>query len=179
MNRLSVRKSLYGLCAAVIFAVVAPCAYATIIDGTLNFTVTNGSPAPTGSFVWNSSTSTWNDLTVDWDGAVFNFAPLIPNLGLLAGGGTWCAAGPANVTSSCALPANLELIQSTIQTIPEQPTFTDGDAGANGAFTVAQTVAAPEPGSLGMMLVGLGALVFFWVRRRNSLSRRLLGSHQL
>ena len=44
-----------------------------------------------------------------------------------------------------------------IEIIPETPTFTDIFAGANGTYSVTETVAAtPEPSSLALMLVGIG-----------------------
>jgi hypothetical protein len=53
-------------------AVCTPYAHAdSITDGTLYFTVTSGSPAPSASFVYDNTTGTMTSLTVDWDGAVF------------------------------------------------------------------------------------------------------------
>lgn len=74
MNKvLSMRRSFFAFCAALIFAVGTPLAHATIVNGTLNFTVDNGSPAPTGSYVFNTTTNNWNNFTVNWDGGCFQF----------------------------------------------------------------------------------------------------------
>jgi len=160
-----------NLLAVLLAAVCAPYAQAdSITDGTFNFTVTSGSPAPTGSFVWDNTTSTWDSFIVDWDGAVFNYGKVFAGtnftLSRLPASSEWCAAGPANLTSSCAGPANFCLgilpdsIGGCAGIIPEHPTFTDGFAGANGKYTVTETtVTTPEPSSFALILLGLGALL--------------------
>src|SRR5690348_16782764 len=175
----SVHRLGCAFCAFLIFAVGAPLAHASLIHGTLNFTVTYGSPAPTGSYVLNTTTNTWNTFTVDWDGAVYDFAFALsfPDADaalirtILAGGGPWCALAPLNDTLSCGpvpVPGSFSLYG--FQSIPVSPTFTDLFAGATGTYTVTETtVATPEPGSLAMMLLGLGVLLAgVGLKRRNA-----------
>ena len=148
----------FALCLA------APIAYAdSLRDGTLNFAVTSGSPAPTGSFVWDNTTSTWSSFTVDWDGVVYNYGSFfngpigLPLLGLEFNA-SWCAAAPGFLTSQCAPPATFSLDGFIIG--PEAPTFTNLFATAEGTYTTTSgTVATPEPRSLAFMLSGVG-LVF-------------------
>jgi hypothetical protein len=148
-----------AVAAALAIVICASFAHAdTIIDGTFNFTVTSGSPAPTGSFMWDSTTSTWNSFTVDWDGAVFNFAPLFPNLAVLATSGSWDAAGPANVTDPITPPGNFNL--NGVPTGSEFGTFTDFVAGANGTYTVTESRTVPDTGStFGLLSLSLIALL--------------------
>jgi hypothetical protein len=154
------RKSLWIILAAVFMAICAPYAHAdSTIDGTLNFTVSSGSPTPSGSFVFDNTTSTFTSFTVDWDGAVFNFAAEGITLGELANG-NWCGQGPANTTSPCA-PEIFSLSGSaflgSIFTPAEGGTFTDPSAFAAGTYTVTETVVgAPEPSSVALMLAGIG-----------------------
>lgn len=52
---------------------VAANAYAdTITDYTINFTATSGA-APTGSFAWDSTTDTFQNFVVKWDGETYTF----------------------------------------------------------------------------------------------------------
>jgi hypothetical protein len=157
------------LCLIFALCFAAPNAHAdSITDGTFNFTVTIGSPTPTGSFVLDETTSTFTSLTVNWDGAVFtNFEILGFSLNaatlddILAGGG-WCAAGPADFSPSCAEPASFAAFGG--ETTPEALTFTNIFAEARGTYRVTETaVATPEPSSLVIMLSGVG---LFAVRKR-------------
>lgn len=147
-----------------------PLAHADVITtGTFHFTVTSGSPAPTGSFVWNATTGTWNSFTVDWDGVVFDLAPRISDLSFLERGEIWCGAGELNFTVyPCAVPGNFNL--GSIYSPATDPfAFTDQLAGAYGYYavtTTTTTTAVPEPGPLGMMFAGLGVLGLFLTRRR-------------
>jgi hypothetical protein len=149
------RKSLWIMLAVLIAAIGVPTAHAdSITNGTFNFTVTIGSPPPTGSFVWDSTTSTWNSFSIDWDGLVFNFAPLFPNLGALPTTGTWRAN--ANVT------LEIFAIGQTIQSITTPPIPINL---AQGTYSVTETVVgAPEPSSVALMLLGVG-LVFVMRKR--------------
>lgn len=159
------RKHLRFVFALLVVAVCATFAHAdSLTDGTLNFTVTSGSPTPTGSFVWDSTTSTWNSFTVNWDGAVYNFAPQFTNLTDFATSGSWCGAAPNNLTATC--PPVIFQLPGSGGIIPEGATFTDINAAANGTYTVTETpVATPEPSSLAMLLFGLVALSVVALRR--------------
>jgi hypothetical protein len=151
------RKSFWIMLAVLIAAIGVPTAHAdSITNGTFNFTVTSGSPPPTGSFVWDSTKSTWNLFNIDWDGLVFNFAPLFPNLGALPTTGTWL--GNANVTAS---ENDFSIGQiDAINTTPLVPF-----ALAEGTYSVTETVVgAPEPSSVALMLLGVG-LVFVMRKR--------------
>jgi PEP-CTERM motif len=158
------RNSIWVFVAALILAVCAPYAHAdSLTDGTYNFTVTAGSPTPTGSFVWDSTTNTWSSWTVDWDGAVYNFGSSSGGaftLSTLPTSGTWCGAAPSNFSFSCEGQAFFSL--GAVDTIlPDAGTFTDSLAGANGTYTVTETPVAttPEPSSLGLLLAGIGLLL--------------------
>lgn len=175
------RKFMCTLFAAVVLAFYAPYANAdSITDGTLNFTVTSGGPAPTGSFTLDNTTSTFTSFTVDWDGAVFNFAPFFNGAAgpfltseyLLPG--KWCAAGPSAISfalqaGNCA-PWNFTLgleVLTTGPTVEAVASFADPFAGASGTYTLTETAAAtPEPNSLVLVLAGLGTLTFVVSRRR-------------
>lgn len=171
-------RKITWLAAQAVLAVSGTYAYAdAIIDGTFNFTVTGGSPTPTGSFVWDSTTSTWNSFTVDWNGAVFNFAGIIGNLADLPTSGGWCAAGPAIRNSPpCPLPRvfpdpvpgsiNLFKFPSGAPVAPGL--FTDVTAAAGGNYTVTETTpGVPEPATVGLLFLGL-ASVGFARRKRKS-----------
>ena len=134
-------------------AVCAPYAHAdSITDGTLYFTVTTGSLAPTASFVYDNTTSSFTSFTVEWDGAVFNFASPL-TLTKLGFSGGWCAAGP-NGVPECGFPASFDL-NGLIETY-EADTFTNPSAVAAGGYSVIET-ATPEPGLAGLVLLGLAA----------------------
>lgn len=92
-ERVKMRKTLWIMVAAMAVAVAAPYAHAdSYTDATFNFTVTNGSPSPTGSFVFDDTTGTYTSFVVNWDGATFQ--PLSPpaSAGILGSSGTWCTA---------------------------------------------------------------------------------------
>jgi len=112
----------------------------SIVDGTFTFTEPANFPYPVptaGSFVWDSTTSTWKSFTVDWDGAVFNFAKVFPDLADLPTEARWCADGPG--INNCAAPGRLALYQTKFNTAPEQSTWTDLSAFAYGGYTVKET----------------------------------------
>jgi hypothetical protein len=158
------RKSLWIILAVLLVAIAAPNAYAdSFTDGTFSFTVTSGSPPPTGSFVYDNTTSTWKSFTIDWDGAIFNFAPLIPDPADVAPTGSWCAEAPVFHASSCTTPATFSL--NSLMADPNQFSFTDGGALANGTYILTETVVGtPEPSSVALMLLGVGLL--FVMRKR-------------
>lgn len=151
---LRMRKCLSIVPAALFLAVGAPYAHAdSITNGSLYFTVTSGSPAPTATFVYDDTTNTLTSFTVDWDGAVFNFASLI-TLTKLGSSGGWCAAGPSGLPP-CGFSGSFDL--NGFIGAPEADTFTNSYAGAGGGYSVIET-AVPEPSSIALILLGLGCL---------------------
>jgi len=131
-------RKVSGLAAMAVLAVSGSYAHAdSLIDGT--FTFTNAFnikyPLPTGSFVWDSTTKTWKSFTVDWDGAVFNFAKVFPDLADLATRAQWCGVAPARPTD-CAHSGHFSLYTQSFNTTPEQATWTDLGALGYGGYTV-------------------------------------------
>jgi len=156
----SVRKRLSILPAALFLAVGAQYAHAdSITNGSLYFTVTSGSPAPTATFIYDDTTNTLTNFTVDWDGAVFNFASVI-TLAKLGSSGGWCAAGSSGLPP-CGFSESFDL--NGFIASPEADTFTDPNAGAGGGYSVIET-AVPEPSSIALILLGLGC--FAGTRKR-------------
>jgi hypothetical protein len=146
----------------------APNAHAdSITNGTINFTVSSGSPAPTGSFSFDNTTNAFTSVEVEWDGGGFLFSPLF---GIVVPptttSGSWSAAGPS-VTFNQFGPAIFALFigPTTLSTFsPSAFTdFTDPNAIAGGTFTLT-SVATPEPSSVALMLLGVG-LVFVMRKR--------------
>jgi MYXO-CTERM domain-containing protein len=138
--------------AVMLVAVCAPYAHAdSITDGTLYFTVTSGSLAPTASFVYDNTTSSFTSFTVYWDGVAFNFASLL-TLTKLGSSGGWCAAAP-NGVPACGFPASFDL-NGFIETY-QADTFLNLSAVAAGGYSVETTT--PEPNLGGLVLLGLGA----------------------
>jgi hypothetical protein len=181
------RKTLWIMLAATAVAVAAPYAHAdSYTDATFNFTVTNGSPSPTGSFVFDDTTGTYTSFVVNWDGATFDFVAsgFLP-AGILGSSGTWCTAGP-NISSTVADSSCSSSIYGgnaggneglfDIETgglhyytnpLPAS-SFTDAADFATGSYTLTETTAVttPEPSSLALILLGLGALALVAVRKR-------------
>ena len=146
----------------------APGAHAdSITNGTINFTVDNGSPTPTGSFVFDNTTSTFTSFTVDWDGAVFNFASIL-TLGDLGSSGFWCVTGPWFIPAQCSPVSIFSFFTAdmgSIGTHPEADTFSNRFAGALGFYTVTETtVATPEPSTIALTLSAIGLV--FAMRKR-------------
>src|SRR5215472_4363155 len=100
----AMRKS-FWIVLALLVVCGAPVAHAdSFTDGTLHFTVTSGSPAPTGSFVFDNTTNMYTSFKVDWDGAVFDFgSEFNGSNAVLENSGSWCATAPANFSggSNC------------------------------------------------------------------------------
>ena len=147
-------------------AICAPAAYAdTIIDGTFDFTVPYGGPAPTGSFVFDSTTSVFTSFTIDWDGVVYDFTSPANIVGFATATqlGTWCAVAPEGSVCAPALPGSFSIPFDSLQ--PSSGTFTDPTAFAAGSFTFTETVTTtPEPGTIALMLLGVGMV--FVMRKR-------------
>ena len=156
------RKLLWIIVAVMVVAIGAPAAHAdSTTDGTLNFTLTSGTTAPTGSFVFDNGTDTLTSYTLDWDGAEIDATSIFASVPLatLEGSGTWSAV-------------IIDHIASFTITLPgEAPTILAGTTPgpivtAAGTFSVtaATTLAAPEPSSVALMLLGLGLV--FGLRKR-------------
>lgn len=148
------RKALSIVLAVWFVAVCSTVAHsASITDGSLYFTVTSGRPAPTATFVYDDTTSTLTSFTVDWDGAVFNFASVI-TLAKLGSWGGWCAAGSSGLPP-CGFSGSFDL--NGFIAFPQSDTFTNIFAGAGGGYSVIET-GVPEPSCIALMLLGLGGL---------------------
>lgn len=145
--------------------------------GTLDFTVTSGSPAPTGSFILDNTTDTFGSFTVNWDGATYNFSGVLGSA--IALSGYWCAEGPF-YSSSIACLQNLGTFAFANQLSNGLPApafvgastgpFTELSAFAYGSYTTTETaVPTPEPSSLALIMLGLVA--FSLSTARKSMSR--------
>jgi|HubBroStandDraft_4_1064222.scaffolds.fasta_scaffold116133_2 hypothetical protein len=175
------RKSLWIIFALILVAIAAPNVRAdSFTDGTLNFTLVGGGPAPTASFVFDNTTSTFTSFTVRWDGAAWDFAGVATSLGAfpsLPTGPTpsaWMACGPSTTSLTCAEPPqDLALFFPGLAVVVLGPlapgTFLVPDAAAFGGYTVSEVeVATPEPSSVALLLVGIGFLLV--ISKRLSLS---------
>ncbi len=172
------------LCLVFALCFAAPNAHAdSLTDGTINFTVTSGSPTPTGSFVFDNTTSTFTSFTVDWDGLVFDFTALANNLSATtiigcASAGVFtflvndgCGINDrffsGNFLGTPGAVFGFGRLSVFSQLVPASGT---GD-GAVGTFTTqTTTVATPEPSSLAFMLSGVG-LVFAMRKRLSGLQQ--------
>ena len=158
------RKIFWSVLAVLFVGVCTPYAHAdSITKGTLNFTVTpflgvitTPTPAPTGSFVYDNTTNTLASFTVNWDGVVFDFAPLFTGVdpAVLGEGGIWSASGnlgldtPHGVTSYFGLDGVYDYSSPCC-----------GRARGYGTYTVTEDVTTPEPSSFALSMLGLGALL--------------------
>lgn len=165
------RKSLWIIVAVLFVAIAAPNAHAdSSTDGTINFTVSSGGPIPTGSFVFDDTTDTLTSYTVTWDGVLFNLQPLLSSFTLvdLEAAGTWCGvASGATPPDGCFGPGEMTL--STLSFLVANTgtgVYTINSAVASGSYVVtANTVApTPEPGSVALMLLGVGVVFVMWKR---------------
>jgi PEP-CTERM motif len=157
------RRALWIVLAAAIFAMAVPAAHAQTYDGTFNFVTTFGTPDPTsGSFVFDETTNTYTTLTVDWDGAVFAWSG--PDVvGQFPASGTWCAAGPDEIASCDDRYSTFSF--GTVNSTSFSGAFTDADGVASGTYTVTETLVTPEPSSLVLMLTGIGVFLLLLRKR--------------
>jgi hypothetical protein len=166
------RRIFWSFLAVLFVGVCTPYAHAdSITEGTLNFTVTQVGPfhgtfIPTGSFVFDNTTNTLAIFTVNWDGAVFDFAPSFigVDLAVLGEAGTWSAGGNAGVDTPHPATPFFEL-GGMLGTLLPPGQFTDGGARASGTYTVNEEVRTPEPSSFAHILLGLGALLMVMARK--------------
>jgi hypothetical protein len=99
---------------------------------------------------------------VDWNGAIYNFATVIPSLSSLGTSGSWCAAGDSMGIDLCE---NGLFGLAGFGALPESMSM-DLFAAADGTYTVMETaVGTPEPGSLAVMFAGLAGLLLLSRRR--------------
>lgn len=157
------------LCAGII----APYAYADSIEnGTINFSVATGSPAPTGSFILDTTTDTFESFNVEWDGQAWSASPLTlssTDLNSFLSGGTWCAAGPANDSPCLGSGAIVFFFADGAEGVfADAPyTFANFFSAATGTYSITETSAAtPEPGTATLALTGLGSVGLLIAMRR-------------
>jgi PEP-CTERM motif len=163
------RKSLWIMLAILLVAIAAPSAHAdSYTDYTLTFGLTDGSPNATsgGTVILDNTSGIYTTFSVDWNGVVFDFSGLFDKTLPLSAYWTGCAenAGstcPLNGVSSCCtfVPS---LSCNCGNSFPGTG-FTDPTAAALGTYTL-NPVAAPEPSSVALMLLGVG-LVFVMRKR--------------
>jgi hypothetical protein len=139
-----------------------------IVDGTFNFSVEAGI-APTGSFIFDTTTNQFVSLTVDWDGHVFNRDGLVGgvNSSDLTVPGTWCA----NIQSPTCSPFEFDI--NFAGEFPLEVGSVPGPDNGLGTYTVTETVPSPAPGPIvGAGLPGLifagGNLLGWWRRKRKA-----------
>lgn len=165
--------------------VSAPAIHAdTFTNGTLNFAVVTGSgPTPTGSFVFDNTTSVFNSFTVQWNGQTFDFATAGITLANLGTSGNWCAATQADLQGPCLsiFPSpSVFFLECSPGTFPldcsngfKEQDGISGTVGSTpitnttlGTYTITETSSAvPEPTSLLLLASGLAALPFLKRRR--------------
>ncbi len=163
------RKTLWITLSVFFVAIAVPTVHAdSITDGTINFTVSSGSPAPTGSFVFDNTTNAFTAFTVDWDGLVFDFTGEANGLSAVTVSGcTSAGIFTYLVGNGCSTQITWQGVAPTsggnalFDFLPSLPLFVatsgTGDA-AIGRFAIT-TVATPEPSSVGLMLAGIGFLL--------------------
>jgi hypothetical protein len=156
----------------------------TYTDGTLNFSVSFGGPAPTsGSFVYDDTMNALISYTVVWDGTTFpDFPSFFPGdtLSQLTASGHWCAmatsattVAPGNPLGCAVEPSYFEIGDAIDSFIPG--TYTDATSSADGTFTVSTTTvtsSVPEPSTLALLSTALAGLAFGKFRT-NRRGRRL------
>jgi hypothetical protein len=148
----------------------------TYTYGTLEFTVTSGSPTPTGSFTLDDTTNTFTSFTVNWDGAAFDFDGVLGSA--IALSGYWCgqaslfSAGIACVGNDGTFAFANQLyngipVASYIGADPDA-LYTNISAFAYGSYTTTETaVPTPEPTSFAFTLSGVVLLGLMLAMRKS------------
>lgn len=184
------RKSLWILLAVMVVAFSATNAHAdSLTDGTINFTVTSGSPTPTGSFVFDNTTNSFSSFSVLWAGLVFDLTSSAnglsgatvagcPSAGIFSylvdngcGGKSGWEANGVNMNTGHPEFDFLNMNDNTFHLFGRVSSSLNGLV-ADGTFSTTTTsVTASEPSSVALMLVGVGLVLL--LRKRNSRSRQL------
>lgn len=170
-------RKLVGIALLGFFLGLGTCgAYAdTITTGNLAF-ATFGSPSPMsplptdGSFAYDNTTNQFLSFTATWDGMTFDMtfgatqADFLKLTDASATPLTWsgiCIPSTVNPTVPCdgsfgfsASVANFLFGQTAGPVTP-----TVGFAEAAGTFTATQIVTTPEPGAVGLLLLGIGLVL--------------------
>jgi len=165
------RKSLWIILTLLLVAISAPNALADgFSDGTITFTVSSLGPTPTGSFVLDTTTDELTSLTVNWDGAVFNFESVtfpVP-FSFLEANDTWCASSVEGGALGAQCEANFSpIFELGITTpvplfasVPTPDVFTERFITSDGNYAVTEiAVTTPEPGPLSLTLLGIGLVL--------------------
>jgi hypothetical protein len=179
MEAIEMKKSWWIISAVLLFvAIAAPAAHADLVDGTIDFTVDPDvdGPAPTGSFVYDSTTGDLVSLSLVWDGEDYSadfleiFAgEFVSDIGTSGG---WCANAddtPSIFVCGYSEVNMFSLLGPTEMLVSDSANhFTDDEAYAYGGYTVTTvdeggsggggSVPAPEPSSLALMLAGIAVV---------------------
>jgi len=152
----------------------------TITSGTLVFTLggSGGTDATGGSFTYDNTTNQFLSFTATWDGLTFDFsASATPSnyqalIGAISSPMQWSAVcEPSSVNPGVPCDGELQfriiLDSSLLGTGLEPFVPTQDTATGAGSFTVTQlqTAITPEPDASSLLLLGLGMLSVFGIRK--------------
>jgi hypothetical protein len=161
-------------------------AVADAINGILEFTIISGSPTPTGTFSYDTTTN-YNSIIVNWYGAAFYFSLGNVTPEVLGSGGSWGGSATYFPIASDAKPdegppgigyANSQTLMFYLEPLyaPGTETAVHGVrnfynvpppvVGASGSFTVATPSSTPEPATV--LLLGFGLIGVAGVSRKKS-----------
>jgi hypothetical protein len=165
--------------------------YASSVNYTINFTTSSGSPGPTsGSFTYDSSTGTFSNFVVAWDGYSFN---LTSSANATFTHGSGCTGEASSGTFSFALlsqaltcpsapeyfwfgqprvgPTQVFVFEDELpsgydQIVASLPETSTGTGSAEGSWTISAVANTPEPSELLLLGSGLVGLMFVGLKRR-------------